>query len=67
MVRVDPTVDQQLIAAAKNPEGGNIIIHSQTYSSYQMNILATQSTFEYIIPIRVSSLKALYFTFAPTS
>ena len=67
MVRVDPTVDQQLIAAAKNPEDGNIRIHSQTYSSYQMNILANQSTFEYIIPIRVSSLKALYFTFAPTS
>ena len=67
MVRVDPTVEQQLIAAAKNPEYSNIRIHSQTYSSYQMSILANQSTFEYIIPVKVSSLKAIYFTFSPTS
>ena len=67
MVRVDPTVDQQLIASAKNPEDGNIRIHSQTYSSYQMSIPINQSTFEYVIPIRVSSLKALYFTFAPSA
>ena len=42
-------------------------MHSQTYSSYQMNNLVNQSTFEYVIPSRVSSLKAIYFTFAPTS
>ena len=66
MVRVDPTVDAQLIKSAQSPEDGNIRIHSQTYSSYQMTIAAGQSTFEYVIPIKVSSLKAIYFTFSPT-
>ena len=67
MVRVDPTVDAQLIKSAQNPDDGNIRIHSQTYSMYQMSLLAGQSTFEYVIPIKVSSLKAIYFTFSPTS
>ena len=65
MVRVDPTVDAQLIKTARNPDDGNIRIHSRTYSTYQMSLLAGQSTFEFIIPIKVSSLKAIYFTFAP--
>jgi len=65
MVRVDPTVDAQLIKAAQNPDDGNIRIHSQTYSMYQMSLLAGQSAFEFIIPVKVSSLKAIYFTFAP--
>ena len=30
-----------------------------------MIILANQATFEYVKPIKVSSLKAIYFTFAP--
>ena len=30
-----------------------------------MSILATQATFEYVIAIKVSSLKGIYFTFAP--
>ena len=59
MVRGDPTVDQQRIAAAKNPDDGNIRIHSPTYSSDQIDILANQSTFEfeYSITIRVSFLR----------
>ena len=65
MVRVDPTVDQQLLEAARSPEDGNIRIHSQTYSSYQMSMLANNATFEFIVPIKVSSLKAIYFTFSP--
>ena len=56
MVRVDPTVDAQLIKSAQSPEDGNIRIHFQTYSSFQMTILKDQSTFEYAIPIKVSSL-----------
>ena len=67
MVRVDPTVDQQLIKSAQSPEDGNIRIHSQTYSTFQMTILKDNATFEYVIPIKVSSLKAVYFTFSPTS
>ena len=34
MVRVDPTVDAQLINAEQNPYQVNIRIHSQTYSMY---------------------------------
>ena len=66
MVRVeDPTVDAQLIKAAQNPDDGNIRIHYQTYSIYQMSLFAGQSNFEYIVPIKFSSLKAIYFTFSP--
>ena len=65
MVRVDPIVDAQLIKSAQSPEDGNIRIHSQTYQTFQMSILANQATFEYVIPIKVSSLKAIYFTFSP--
>ena len=66
MARVDHTVDAQLIKSAQSPEDGNIRIHSQTYSTFQMTILANQATFEYFIPIKVSSLKAIYCTFSPT-
>ena len=59
-------MDAQLIKSAQSPEDGNIRIHSQTYCSYHMTIAAGQSTFEYVILIKVSSLKAIYFTFSPT-
>ena len=65
MVIVDPTVGAQLTKAAQNTDDGNIRICSQTYSMYQMAFFAGHSTFEYIIPIKVSSLKAIYFTCAP--
>ena len=67
MVIVDPTVGAQLTKAAQNPVNGNINIRicSQTYSMYQMAFFAGHSTFEYIIPIKVISLKAIYFTFSP--
>ena len=55
MVRVDPTVDAQLIKSAQSPEDENIRMHSQTYQTFQMSILANQANFEYVIP------------FAPTS
>ena len=65
MVRVDPTVDAQLISAATGGDG-NIRIHSQTYNTFQYAMTPQQSTWEQIIPIKVSSLKAVFFTFAPT-
>ena len=65
MVIVDPTVGAQLTKAAQNTDDGNIRICSQTYSMYQMAFFAGHSTFEYIIPIKVISLKAIYFTFSP--
>ena len=66
MVRVDPTVDAQLISAATGGDG-NIRIHSQTYNTFQYAMTPQQSTWEQIIPIKVSSLKAVLFTFAPQS
>lgn len=66
MVRVDPTVDAQLIESAKSEEDGNIRIHAQTYSSYQMTIPVGSYSYEYVLPIKVSSLKGVYFTFSPT-
>ena len=64
MVRVDPTIDKQLLASAQS-EDGAIRIHSQSYSNFQIAIPQGQASWEYIIPIKSSSLKAIYFTFAP--
>jgi hypothetical protein len=63
MVRVDPTVDAQLLSAATGADG-NIRVHSQSYSCFQNAIPGGSTAWEYIVPIRVSSLKAVYFTFA---
>ena len=65
MIRVNPTVNSQLIKSAQSPEDGNIRIHFQTYQTFQMSILVDQATFECVIPIKVSSLKAIYFPFTP--
>jgi len=64
MVRVDPTVDRELRNTAKSPKDGLIRISSQTWTQYQTSISVGIPSFEYQIPIRVSSLKAIYFTFA---
>ena len=66
MVRVDPTIDKQLLASAQS-EDGAIRIHSQSYSNFQIGIPSGSASWEYIIPIKASSLKAVYFTFAPQS
>ena len=50
MVRVDPTIDKQLIASAQS-EDGAIPIHSQSYSNFQIAIPAGQASWEYVIPI----------------
>ena len=62
MIRVDPTVDQQLISSATGPDG-MIRVHSQTWSTFSQSIAAGVSNFDYLIPIRVSSLKAIFFGF----
>lgn len=66
MVRVDPTVDAALLQAATGPDG-LIRVHSQTYSMFQNTITSGSQMWEYIIPIKVSSLKAVYFCFSPTT
>ena len=66
MVRVDPMVDAQLIQSATDRDG-NIRIHSQTYQCFQYALASGQATWEQIIPIKVSSLKAIFFTFSPQS
>ena len=66
MVRVDPTVDAALLSAATGADG-MIRVHSQTYQTFQNTITAGSQSWEYIIPIKVSSLKALYFCFSPQS
>ena len=65
MVRVHHTVDAQHIKRIQNSDNGNMRIHSQTYSMYQMSILAGQTSFEHVIPIKVNSFKAICCTFAP--
>lgn len=62
MIRVDPTVDQQLISSAAGSDG-SIRIHSQTWSTFSQSITADSTSFDYLIPIRVSSLKAIFFGF----
>ena len=66
MVRVDPTIDKQLIASAQS-EDRAIRIHSQSHSNFQIAVPAGQASWEYVIPIKASSLKAIYFTFSSNS
>ena len=66
MVRVDPTVDAALLSAATGPDG-LIRVHSQTYSMFQSSIYSNSQMWEYVIPIKVSSLKAIYFCFSPNT
>jgi hypothetical protein len=62
MIRVDPTVDQQLINSALGPDG-MIRIHSQSWTTLSQSVPVNSGTFDYLIPIRVSSLKAIFFGF----
>lgn len=66
-VYVDPTVDQALISSARSAGGGSIRLASQTWRTFSYVIPAGVPSFEQIIPIRVSSLKAVYFTFSRLS
>jgi len=59
MVWVDPTIDKQLLASAQS-EDGAIRIHSQSYRNFQIAIPSGSASWEYIIPIKASSLKAVY-------
>lgn len=62
VIRVDPMVDASLIEAARGKDG-LIRIHSQRWAHFSHTVPANATTDEYVIPIRVSSLKALYFGF----
>ena len=65
MVKVDPYVDVELRNAAKAySRDGLIRISSQTWTVYTSSISAGIPAFEFNIPLRVSSLKAIYFTFS---
>lgn len=75
MVQVDPTVDAALIAAATQPRDPNlpeddpknrlIRIHTQGWQTFSQHVPKSTTAMEYVIPIRVSSLKAVYFAFTP--
>ena len=81
MVQVDPMVDAELIAAAtyanRNPfenpqdadaeEGGFIRIHTQGWQTFQAHVANGTTAMEHVIPVRVSSLKAIYFAFTPNT
>lgn len=65
VIRVDPMIDASLIAAGRGDDG-LIRIHTQRWSMFAHtlpNTTATSFSDEYVIPIRVSSLKGIYFGF----
>ena len=66
-VYVDPAVDQALLSSARAAGGGSIRIPSQSWRTFSYVIPTGVPTFEQQIPIRVSSLKAIYFTFSRAS
>ena len=63
-VYVDPMVDQALLSSARDAQTRSIRIASQSWRSYSYVIPKGIPSFEQLIPIRVSSLKAIYFTFS---
>lgn len=66
MVRVDPTVDAALIQSSTGPDG-LIRIHTQTWSTFSQTIPTGTTQYDYMIPIRVSSLKSIFFGFTRTA
>mmetsp|Transcript_8727 Transcript_8727/g.11505 ORF Transcript_8727/g.11505 Transcript_8727/m.11505 type:complete len:483 (+) Transcript_8727:1404-2852(+) len=63
-IRIDPVLDTRLIAESRGRDG-KLRVHSHSFLHYTNYIPATQYSHEYVIPIKVSSLKAIYFAFAP--
>jgi len=66
MVRVDPTVDQALIQSSTGPDG-LIRIHTQTWSTFSQTVPSGTTSYDYMIPIRVSSLKSIFFGYTRTA
>jgi len=66
MIRVDPAVDRGIIDASRGTDG-RIRIHSQSWRTYTVTIQKTDTVRNIIVPISVSSLKALYFAHVPTT
>ena len=61
MIRVDPAVDRGIIDASKGTDG-RIRIHTQSWRTYQVTVVASDTTKNVVVPVSLSSLKALYFT-----
>ena len=61
LIRVDPAVDRGIIDSSKGTDG-RIRIHTQSWRTYQVTVLAAETSKNVVVPISVSSLKALYFT-----
>ena len=66
VIRVDPEVDRGLITNAKGAVG-KIRIHTHSWRTFTEALTVNQTVFNYPLPISVSSLKAVFFTFRPTT
>ena len=66
MIRVDPAVDRGIIDASRGTDG-RIRIHSQSWRTYSVSIQKSDTVRNIVVPISVSSLKALYFAHVTTS
>ncbi len=66
LVTVDPLVDASLLQSGRGPDG-LIRVHSQAWIHYSHTVPSDATQDEYVIPIRVSSLKAVYFGFQPST
>mmetsp|Transcript_5361 Transcript_5361/g.8810 ORF Transcript_5361/g.8810 Transcript_5361/m.8810 type:complete len:516 (+) Transcript_5361:2278-3825(+) len=64
VVKVDPMIDVGLLTSARGRDG-LIRVHTQRWSMFAHTLNSSDNSFsdEYIIPIRVSSLKGVYFGF----
>ena len=61
MIQVDPKIDRGIIDASKETDG-HIRIQTQSWKTYQMTVVASETTKNVVVPAALSSLKALYFT-----
>ena len=66
MIRVDPAVDRGIIDASRGTDG-RIRIHSQSWRTYSVTVQKSDTVRNIVVPISVSSLKALYFTHVTTA
>jgi hypothetical protein len=65
---VEPSVNAVLINAAKDPRDGMIRIQTFSWMTTATSILGSQlGEFSWVIPVNVTSLKSIFFTFTNTS
>mmetsp|Transcript_25362 Transcript_25362/g.31597 ORF Transcript_25362/g.31597 Transcript_25362/m.31597 type:complete len:335 (+) Transcript_25362:631-1635(+) len=65
-IRIDPALDQRLLSSTQDPDG-KIRLHNHSWQQFSSFIEAGKPDHEYVINVKKSSLKAIFFTFVASA